>query len=236
MGNLHSKSFFGQNTGLIINSSSRSEPFFFIRCIKKKADGTWEKPSGGEGKVIKCSLEEIIMMLEVLNRNCMKWSSFHSYKDIDTQITFEWEDENARTLWIKIDKYSKVLNFAQAELLRRLLNHLLEEKIVHATGSSQNASNGKSGKKISREKLYDIVDINEFPDKHEDNRGEGGIVPNIERKTKDFIKEKMNIEGAIRGETKKALLIQFNSGEELWIPKSTIHGKYIQKKIRTKNS
>ena len=29
---------------------------------------------------------------------------------------------------------------------------------------------------------------------------------------------------------RKALLIQFNSGDELWIPKSTIHGEYVPKK------
>ena len=60
--NTHSQSFFGQSTGLTIQSISKEQPFIFFKCIKKKADKSWEKPSKGEGKVIKCNLEEIIMI------------------------------------------------------------------------------------------------------------------------------------------------------------------------------
>lgn len=230
MGNTHSKSFFGQNTGLIMNSSSNSEPYFFIRCIKKKHDGTWEKPSRGEGKAIKCSLEEIVMMLEVLNRKCLNWSSYHSFKENQTQITFEWEDEKARTLWIKIDKYSKMLNFAQAEILKRLLTHFLEEKIVHATVSSYDTVKNNSGKKDSFDKLSNDVNDDAIIDRHDSPPGKEKINALNDQKARDFTKEKVNVDGSIQGETKKALLIQFNSGDELWIPKSTIHGKYIPKK------
>jgi len=230
MGSNHSKIFFGQNTGLIVNSASKSEPFFFIKCIKKTPDGTWEKFSRGEGKAIKCSLEEIVMMLEVLNRRCLNWSNYHSFKEIETQITFEWEDENARKLWIKIDKYSKMLNFAQAEILRRLLTHILEEKIVHSTVSRNDALKSNSeGNNKDGEISHDVFD-DAFSDKDE-------FFPRKERKKayndqqpRDFPKNKVNIDGSIQGETKKALLIQFNSGDEIWIPKSTIHGKYVSKK------
>ena len=230
MGKNHSKGFFGQNTGLLINSSSNSEPFFFIRCIKKNPDGTWEKPSRGEGRVIKCSLEEIVMMLEVLNRKCLNWSSYHSFKDIETQITFEWEDEKARTLWIKIDKYSKMLGFAEAEILRRLLTHFLEEKIVHATVSSIDTVKNKSMKKNFFDKLSQDINNDTMVEKHDSPPDIEIITAPIEQKARDFTKEKANVEGSIQGETKKALLIQFNSGDELWIPKSTIHGKYVPKK------
>ena len=230
MGANHSKMFFGQNTGLIVNSASKSEPFFFIKCIKKTPDGTWEKPSRGEGKVIKCSLEEIIMMLEVLNRRCLNWSNYHSFKEIETQITFEWEDENTSTLWIKIDKYSKMLNFAQAEILRRLLTHILEEKIAHATVSRKDATKNNSGGNDNDEELSRDVFDDAFSDEHE-------FLPKKEQKKayndqqqRDSPKNKVNIDGSIQGETKKALLIQFNSGDEIWIPKSTIHGKYVSKK------
>jgi len=226
----HSKSFFGQNTGLIINSSSNSEPFFFIRCIKKKHDGNWEKPSRGEGKVIKCSLEEIVMMLEVLNRSCANWSSYHSFKDNQTQIVFEWEDEKARTLWIKIDKYSKMLNYAQAEILRRLLTHFLEEKIVHATVSSIDTVKNNSGKNNSFDKLSRDVNKDTTFDKNDAPPEKERINASLDQKVRDFTKEKANVNGSIQGETKKALLIQFTSGDELWIPKSTIHGKYLPKK------
>ena len=49
----HSHSFFGQAVGLTIQSSSKSDSFIFFKCIKKKPDSSWEKPSLGEGKTIK---------------------------------------------------------------------------------------------------------------------------------------------------------------------------------------
>ncbi len=68
MVNKHSQSFFGQSTGLTLLSSSKTEQIIFIKCIKKKPDGSWEKPSLGEGKTIKCSLDEMVMILEVLRK------------------------------------------------------------------------------------------------------------------------------------------------------------------------
>ena len=38
------------------------------------------------------------------------------------------------------------------------------------------------------------------------------------------------MQGTIISETKKALLIEFNPGNEIWIPKSTIHSTYVQHK------
>ena len=38
----HLKSFFGQNTGIIVSSFSSSDPFTFIHCFKKKPNGIWE--------------------------------------------------------------------------------------------------------------------------------------------------------------------------------------------------
>ena len=67
MADTHNHIFFGQNTGLIISSSSKFDPYLYFRCIKKKTDGKWEKPSLGEGKVIKFTLEELILILKVLN-------------------------------------------------------------------------------------------------------------------------------------------------------------------------
>jgi hypothetical protein len=52
-----------------------------LKCIKKKNDGIWEKPSKGEDKKIKCSLEEMIMILQVLKR---KINSFVQKKIIIT--------------------------------------------------------------------------------------------------------------------------------------------------------
>ncbi len=88
----HSQSFFGQSTGLTLLSSSKSDSFIFFKCIKKKPDGSWVKPSLGEGKTIKCNLAEIVMILDVLQRNSDSWSSYHNFNDVKTQISFKWED------------------------------------------------------------------------------------------------------------------------------------------------
>jgi hypothetical protein len=101
MTDTHSQSFFGQATGLTINSSSKNDPFIFIKCIKKKENGDWEKLSSGEGKTIKISLEEMIMILKVLRRKIESWSGFHSYKENKTQISFNWEGNGGNKLWIR---------------------------------------------------------------------------------------------------------------------------------------
>ncbi len=133
MVNSHSKSFFGQNTGIIVSSSSSSDPFTFMHCFKKKPDGIWEKPSSKEGKSIKFSLEELVLILRVLNRQVLNWQSQHNYKDNTTSISFNWEDKEKQILWINIGKYSKRLDLAQTEILRLLLSHFLQEKIIHST-------------------------------------------------------------------------------------------------------
>ncbi len=85
----HNYSFFGQKVGVIVQSPSKTEPFIFFRLIKAKNDGLWEKPSKGEGKTIKFSLGEIACILRVLTNKTNTWSSFHSYKDVKTQILVE---------------------------------------------------------------------------------------------------------------------------------------------------
>ncbi|MFW9878020.1 MAG: hypothetical protein ACFFG0_33480, partial [Candidatus Thorarchaeota archaeon] len=42
--------------------------------------------------------------------------------------------------------------------------------------------------------------------------------------------KKESITGTIKSETKKALLIQFNNGSEVWVPKSGIHSEFNSKK------
>ncbi len=225
MANTHSQSFFGQNTGLIINSSSRVEPYIFLRCFKRKSDGIWEKPSSKEGKVIKCSLEELVMILQVLNRKTLNWQNFHSYKDNKTSISFGWEDDKAKTLWINIGNYSKMLNFAQAEILKLLILHILEEKIKYATSS----------KKENFEKKFNQI--------HDHKEYNNSLLQN-NKNTPNFNSENVSnrdnrdisdVHGIIKGETEKALLIDFDIGKEIWIPKSTIHRQYNPKKDISQN-
>jgi antitoxin component YwqK of YwqJK toxin-antitoxin module len=221
----HSKSFFGQNTGMIVSSSSSSDPFIFIHCIKKKPDGIWEKPSINEGKVIKISLEEIVMILRVLNRQTLNWQSHHIYKEKKTSLSFSWEDEDTNILWINIGIYSKMLNLAQAEILRLLLIHLLREKIFYSTIPKRTSNENKTVK-LKQEELYNknkIEEINEESDCYK-----SGLFPDIALRG-DLLKDLSNVNGIILGETEKAILIEFDN-KEIWVPKSTINNHYHPRK------
>jgi len=206
MTDTHSQSFFGQSTGLTVQSISKEEPFIFFKCIKKKADRSWEKPSKGEGKVIKCNLEEIIMIQQVLNQKVKSWSTFHVFNEIKTQISFKWEDGNNKKLWINIGSYSKMLNLTQIELFRLLLKHIIKEKIKYATGSSLNLSTVKVSKPNTPET---------FP-------SERSLIQTNNLQKSANINPKSQISGAIIKETDHALLIKFSDGKEIRTPKSII--------------
>jgi hypothetical protein len=236
----HSKSFFGQNTGLIINSASKFQPFIFFKCIKKKPDGKWEKPSKNEGKLIKCSLEEIVMILEVLNRRSLNWKSFHSYKAIKTLLSFSWENETADTLWINIGDYSKMLNHAQVEILRLLMSHVLKEKIIFATTLKIKEEYKKGKDKSLKNKITlnkerknlmglpkEQVYMNFIEEIYENEASDQLKIPRKSSKTKSNMSK---INGKISNETDKAILIKFESSKEFWIPKSSIHCSYIPRK------
>jgi hypothetical protein len=134
----HSKSFFGQNTGIIIKSPSRSVENIFITCIKKKNNGNWEKPTLNEGKTIKISLEEIVMILEVLKRNSESWKSYHSFENEKTPISFNWDGKDKSILWINIGEYKKRLSFSQIFIFKMFMAHLLKEKIEYSTTAKTN--------------------------------------------------------------------------------------------------
>jgi hypothetical protein len=208
----HSQSFFGQSTGLTLISTSKSEPHIFLKCIKRKPDGSWEKPSLGEGKTIKCNLDEIVMIFEVLERNLESWSSFHNFNDVKTQISFKWEDQKKNKLLIYIGNYSKMLNFAQIEIFRRLINHLIEEKIEFAT--VPNLVPSKITIKNSKH--------NQITKKSQ----KSNELPSVKESVEHNENEITNIKGVIEGETEKALLIQFRDKKEVWIPKSLIRSNY----------
>ncbi len=208
----HSQSFFGQSTGLTLLSSSKSDSFIFFKCIKKKPDGSWEKPSLGEGKTIKCNLDEIVMILEVLKRKSDSWSSYHSFNEVKTQISFKWENEAKKKLLIYIGNYSKMLNFAQTEIFRLLLKHILKEKIEYATIVNINP----------RKAVVNGPKDNEQKNQNND----ATALPVIKESIEVNENEVSQIEGVIEGETEKALLIQFNNDKEIWIPKSVIRSDY----------
>ena len=212
----HSYSFFGQKVGLIIQSASKNEPFIFFRLIKSKNDGSWEKPSSGEGKVIKFSLEEMVWIIRVLTKEVNSWSSYHTFKDNKTQISFKWEDGEKAKLWIHIGSYSKVLEYSQFKIFEMLLKHILKEKIEFAT--VLNSSKKGNVKKLSNIVVHEeiIMDTGNNLIKNNDVNGLNDGKPN----------EIKDITGTIKGETDKALLIQFENEVEVWIPKSTIHSGF----------
>ena len=217
MSNTHNYSFFGKNTGMMIQSSSREDPFIFLRCILKKENGDWEKPSRGEGKNVKFSLEEIILMLQVLRKEVSSWSTYHSFKENSTQISFKWKNGDFKELYINIDNYPKMLTYAQIEILRLLLEHLLHEKIKYATGSSKtNSQKEPKNNKIEIPQLE--TPKAEIPKQ---------IPPKPEIIKEPVVLDKQTeISGLVKGETEKALFLKFSDEKEAWIPKSTLHNEY----------
>jgi len=146
MSNSHNVSFFTKSTGLIINSGSKSDDVLWVRCIKdtgkkdNKGNGIWEKPSQGEGKVFSLSLKEQLQLLRVLENKMPKFSGFHSYKkgdtEIKTQFSFAWaknKDNTGDIVWVNVDAYAIPLNGVDVELMRRLLDHIITEKIEFST-------------------------------------------------------------------------------------------------------
>jgi len=188
MANAHSKSFFGQTTGLIVSSSSKEDDFIFLKCVKKKGDGTWEKLSLGEGKTIKCSLDEMVMMLQVLERKISNWNTYHAYKDANTQINFNRKEEGGKEIvWIKIGGYSKMLAFPQVEILKMLLAHLLKEKIEHATSGKPYRDNSATSEGNNDAKT------------RSNSRPVGGVVKNISSVPSDKTQQEKTLARTIGG-------------------------------------
>jgi hypothetical protein len=76
-------------------------------------------------------LEEIVMILEVLKKSIKSWTTIHSFKDDKTPISVKWEGD--QKIWINVGDYPKMLSFSQIEIMKLLLQHILQEKIEFAT-------------------------------------------------------------------------------------------------------
>ena len=197
----HNQSFFGQSTGMFVQSSSKDEPCIFLQFIKKKENGTWEKLSLKEGKTIKCNLEEIIMVLRVLEGKVKSWSTVHVFKEEKTSISVSWEGE--AKLWFNVGGYPKMLKFAQIEILRRLIEFA-------TVSSSKNSNHNIDTSPIESPNPMKPLEEDNILIEEEIDLGEGII----------------KITGYIKGETKKALLININNGTESWFPKSVIKSNF----------
>lgn len=128
----HSMSFFGQKTAVILDSSDWSDPFVFLRFLKKKHDGQWEKPSQKEGKALKLNLLEMVAILEVCANRTPKWQTVHKYQEETTAVSVERQEGG---LVLMITGYAKPLKGPEVKIFWDLVAHIYEEKIAHATGA-----------------------------------------------------------------------------------------------------
>lgn len=216
MADFHTKTFYGQKTSVRVSSPSKQVPYIFLSCINRKDDGTWEKPSEGEGKTVRLSIEEIICILEVLNRRSANWRGYHVFKDRKTEIYAGWDDESRQVLQFKIGEYKKKLRFPNLNFLALMLDHILKEKIKFATSGTFEA------KTIQKEDVDEEGEYGVFSE-HITARDGLHIVETTEFSVS---RDTIEIEANIKVESLKALLITLDSGEEFWIPKSTIHSEY----------
>lgn len=212
MADFHTKSFFGQKTGIILNSPARILPYIFISCINRRPDGSWEKPSKGEGKTVKITTEEIICFLEVLNRRSANWRGYHVFRDYKTEIYVGWEDESREVLILKIGEYQKKLKFPSTNFMTMLLEHILKEKVEFATSTTYKTKDQYS-------------EDNEFRVFSEQITARDGL--NVVETTEyEVVTDTVDLRAKIKVESPKALLITLDSDHEFWVPKSTVHNEY----------
>ncbi len=179
-------------------------------------DGSWEKISEGEGKTVKISIEEIICILEVLYRRSANWRGYHVFKQRKTEIYVGWEDITRQVIRFKIGEYEKKLKFPNLNFMTLLLDHILKEKIKFATSGTFDS------KTVDKPEFEEEAEYGLFAE-HITARDGLHIVETTEFSAS---RSTVEIEAKIKVESPKALLLYLDSGEEFWIPKSTVHNSY----------
>ncbi len=96
------------------------------------------------------------------------------------------------------------MDYAQSEIFRLLLKHLLKEKIEFPTIAEKINNKSKSIQ-------VEPINLNTDAVKQENGSKSGDVI---------------TIKGTVKAETPKALLIEFKPGLEDWIPKSMIKSQY----------
>ncbi len=247
----HSYSFFGQKTGLILDSSNLNEPSIYLQFLKIKSNGSWEKPSKKEGKNIKLNLLEIIQLINVVGKENAKWSTVHRFNNETTSIFVQ---NNSGMVNIKIADYGKLLKYPESKLFYDLLIHIYQEKIENATSSYQKSNNFIKKKEIlSKKENNDIISLenhnvtekinnqsidmiktkeknneNEFSkliDNSNENYFSGILWYNTLEKKNDFVL----VPGSITSERDKAISFQILGHNKIWVPKSCLESNYISK-------
>ncbi len=200
---------------MILKSNSKSDPFIYFTFIKKKDEQNWEKPSTGEGKSIKLSLDEIAMIQRLLKKTAKSWKGFHSYEGTKTSIELNWTGEDE--IQIKVDQYSKQIKAGHIDILQLLFKHLLKEKVEFST-ELKSLNEFKNSNKAEKETITPETK-NILPKKILSPK----ITPDTANNSEISV-----ISGIIEKSTEKALQIKLESGEHKWVPKSKIHSKFDQ--------
>ena len=135
----HQVNFFGKNSAFILSANNKTEAFIMLKFIKRKPDNNWERLN--EGKAVKINLKEMIYILAVLERKVPSFSTVHKFKEEITKISFKWDDIDSNLMWINVADYSRSLLFPETELLMKLMDHLVTEKIEYATANNWSDNN-----------------------------------------------------------------------------------------------
>ncbi|MBD3350430.1 MAG: hypothetical protein GF364_02985 [Candidatus Lokiarchaeota archaeon] len=146
----HQKSFFGQKTGMIFDSSDWEQECVYFTFLSKLQDGNWERPSDNQGRRIKINLGELIMIRRVLMGVDNRWSTVHVFNEEKTSIAISRDKTHAEHIWIMVDKYRKNIRPPETEILLLLIAHIISEKIEHATAVKFGSYNSKSHKVITK--------------------------------------------------------------------------------------
>ena len=229
----HNKAFFGSKVGMFFDSSSWTNQFFFLKFIKERKDGTWEKPSLKEGKSIKFSLIEMVYILRVLNKGVESWKTFHKFEDNQTDISFRWDKEDKERFHVNGGEYYKMLKYAEIVVFKALLEHVFEEKIAHSTVNIKNNGVKKPVGVETYTQKSDLTITEEIQGKPEPKSPNSSQKPFPQADKVNLDNETATIGVICKGNTEKALLILFESGKEVWIPKSTIRSEFDQESSDT---
>ena len=227
MGDKHLQNFFGNKTSMFVRSTSKVDPFILLQFITKYKNGSWEKPSNGQGLLLKFNLDEIIMIREVLKGEFKSWSTNLTVKGKDFNISLNWNDNSNLKLWINVERYSKMLDYSQVQLFISLLDHLLKEKVKYSTITSSTERNDLQVTQIrkietSQEKPYK-KSIPSKKNQTKETKYIGNTKVTVKKSFKKPVKE---ITGTIKFQTKKAIFLELSSGEEKWVPKSVIQSLF----------
>lgn len=149
MADSHLKIFQGQNIDLIVESKSKFDEFVYFHLLEKSEKETERKVT------LSFILEDVAMILCLLRKKIYIWES---YREQDLKVSFVWEDKNCQRLWIHLANHSKILYISQIEVLKLLIRHLLNEKVIYATSKKIIDSNLNFKEMLNKNIMMESID------------------------------------------------------------------------------